>query len=109
MPVPGRNERFFEVIRGIPRGRVATYGQVAELAGVTRGHRWVAAALRTCPAGTPWHRVVAKHGPRHGRIAIPDGELALRQRRLLERERVRFDDRDRIALLDFGWLPLDLF
>lgn len=108
MSARGPNERFFAVICAIPRGRVATYGQVAELAGVPRGHRWVAAALRECPANTPWYRVVAKHGPRHARIAIPDGQAAARQRRLLEREKVRFDDRGRIALVDFGWLPLDL-
>ena len=42
---------IYEVVRAIPRGKVATYGQIAELAGLARGHRIVARAMRTCPKG----------------------------------------------------------
>jgi len=42
----------------IPRGKVATYGQVAETAGYPRGHRQVAAVLRKGGAPLPWHRVL---------------------------------------------------
>ena len=102
----GYRDLFFDVIRAIPRGRVMTYGQVAELAGVPRGHRLVAAALRGCPQDVPWYRVLAKDGPRRARIAIMDEEDAGRQRSLLEAEGVGFDDAGRIVLTQFGWLEL---
>jgi methylated-DNA-protein-cysteine methyltransferase related protein len=98
-------ERIYEVVRAIPRGRVATYGQVAELAGIPRGHRSAARALRSCPANLPWQRVLAKKDARRAMISIPDPEHAREQRRLLAREGIRFDTQGCIALRDFGWLP----
>lgn len=60
---------IWRVIAAIPPGRVASYGQIAALAGLPRGARQVARALRHAPAdpGLPWHRVIAVNG----RIAIP--------------------------------------
>ncbi|MFN7543341.1 MAG: MGMT family protein [Acidobacteriota bacterium] len=49
-------------VRRIPRGRVMTYGQVAEQAGYPRGARQVAWALRAFDAGLPWHRVIGQGG-----------------------------------------------
>lgn len=88
--------RIHEVVSRIPRGRVATYGQVARLAGLPGQARLVGYALHALPAGTsvPWQRVVNAQGA----ISTPGGPDN-RQRRLLESEGVRFDDRGRIALI----------
>ena len=57
-------EKIYDVIRGIPEGKVASYGQVAELAGNRRWVRVVGYALHALPPGSdvPWHRVVTKEG-----------------------------------------------
>ncbi len=59
-----RLRRIWETIREIPRGRVANYGQVAEIAGIPRGARQVAYALRHAPRDMhlPWHRVIRSSG-----------------------------------------------
>ena len=97
---------IYEVVAAIPRGAVATYGQVAVLAGLPNGHRRVASAMRYCPDGLPWQRVVGRKDARRAKIAIQDSEYAAKQRALLEAERVSFDDTGCIALRRFGWLPL---
>lgn len=97
---------IYEVVAAIPRGAVATYGQVAELAGLPNGHRRVARAMRFCPDGLPWQRVVGRKDARRAQIAIQDAEHARKQRALLQAERVSFDDDGYIALRRFGWLPL---
>jgi len=82
-------ERVYSVVRRIPRGRVATYGQVAALIGVTRGARavgWALGGIGSRDRRIPWHRVVG----RDGRISL-DGRPAGRvQRRRLRQEGVRF-------------------
>lgn len=94
--------RIQEVVVRIPPGRVATYGQVAALAGA-RGHaRQVGYALHALPAGAdvPWHRVVNARGeisPRSSSGA--DAE----QRTRLEAEGVEFDSRGRIDISRFRW------
>ena len=96
--------RIYEIVRRIPAGRVATYGQVAELAGY-RGHaRQVGYALNALPAGTtvPWHRVLNARGEVSLR-SEPGAELS--QRLLLEREGIRFDARGRVALERVRWRP----
>jgi len=99
--------RMHAVIRKIPRGRVATYGQVAELAGLPGGARVAAAALKTSKPGDrlPWQRVIGKAGRLRGRIAIHDPVGAAIQRELLEREGVTIGDTGLIALDVYGWLP----
>jgi methylated-DNA-protein-cysteine methyltransferase-like protein len=56
--------RIWETIRDIPRGSVASYGQIADIAGIPRGARQVGYALRHVPAGMelPWHRVLQVSG-----------------------------------------------
>ncbi len=95
------------VIRRIPKGRVATYGQVAELAGIPGGARIAAAALKTSvPADQlPWQRVIGKAGKLRGRIAIHDPVGAAIQRELLGDEGVTIGDTGLVALDVFGWLP----
>jgi methylated-DNA-protein-cysteine methyltransferase related protein len=91
------------VIRRIPKGWVATYGQVAAMAGLPRRARLVGHVLRHLDPATdiPWHRVVNAKGEvsytlsRHGTDAF--------QQRLLEEEGVEFDDRNRFNLERFRW------
>ena len=96
-----------QVVRRIPRGRVATYGQVAELAGIPGGARLAGAAMKTStPADRlPWQRVIARAGRTRGRIAIHDPIGAAVQRQLLEDEGVAIGDSGLVALDRFGWLP----
>lgn len=65
-PSRGFFGKVYEIVRRIPRGRVATYGQVAAMAGVARGARAVGWALRALDerneATVPWHRVVGAGG-----------------------------------------------
>jgi methylated-DNA-protein-cysteine methyltransferase-like protein len=95
---------FDAVVRRIPPGRVATYGQVAALAGRPRHARQVGYALHSLEegSGVPWHRVV-NHRGEVSRRADPFYEPL--QRALLEDEGVVFDRRGRIDLERFGWEP----
>jgi len=77
------HQRIYRIVRRIPRGRVLSYGEVARLVGA--GPRQVAAAMRGCPAGLPWHRVVGAGG----KIRTP-GETGWIQRERLISEGVRF-------------------
>lgn len=96
----------YEVVRRIPPGRVATYGEIAELAGRPGAARAVGAAMRasTPELGLPWHRVVGKRGAAQGRIAIHDPVGAAVQRQLLEAEGVVVSDSGGVALAACGWL-----
>jgi methylated-DNA-protein-cysteine methyltransferase-like protein len=81
-----REAAFRRAIRQIPRGKVATYGQVAAAAGYPLYHRQVAQLLRASPAGSlPWQRVLGSGGA----IRL-GGEAAMEQRMRLEMEGVRF-------------------
>lgn len=85
----GPEERVWQIVAAIPRGRVATYGQIAALAGMPRHARLVGRTLSRLPAGSrlPWHRVVNA-----GMRLSPRGDdrAMLEQRRRLEREGVTF-------------------
>jgi len=96
--------RIWIVVGRIPKGRVATYGQVAELAGLPRQPRLVGYALNALPDGSrvPWHRVINARGEISAR-SEPSGEH--RQRRMLEDEGVRFDDAGRVSLARYRWKP----
>ena len=98
--------RIYAVIRKIPRGHVATYGQVAELAGIPGGARIAAAALKTSKPGDqlPWQRVIGKASKLRGRIAIHDPVGAAMQRALLEKEGVEIGESGLVALDVYGWL-----
>jgi methylated-DNA-protein-cysteine methyltransferase-like protein len=91
------------VIRRIPRGRVATYGQIARLAGLAGHARQVGYALHALSSSTrvPWQRVVNASGA----ISLRPMNGGISQRLLLEQEGVRFDARDRISLAKYRWSP----
>jgi len=103
--------RVWEVVRAIPPGRVASYGQIASLlppppgmdprAYLAFGPRWVGGAMAACPEDVPWQRVVNAQG----KISLRAG--AERQRQLLESEGVHFDDRGWVDLHRYGWSAPD--
>jgi len=99
-------DRIYSVVRRIPKGRVATYGQIARLAGIPRQPRQIGYALAALRDHNPvpWHRVVNAKGEVSQRSASGFEEL---QRILLEREGVVFDVKGRISLSRFRWRPKD--
>ncbi len=95
-------ERIYKVIRQIPAGRVARYGQIAAIVGEC-GARTVGYALAALRSDTdvPWHRVVN----RQGKISLRGhGSEGQEQRARLESEGVTFDADHRIDLSQFGWV-----
>ena len=89
-------EKIRRTVRKIPRGKVATYGDVARAAGFPGSARQVVWALRNAAPGLPWHRVIGAGG----RIRLP-GESGLEQRTRLAAEGIRFQ-RERIDMHQFG-------
>ncbi|HVY22520.1 MAG TPA: MGMT family protein [Steroidobacteraceae bacterium] len=98
-------QRIYTIVSMIPKGRVATYGQVAELAGLPRQARLVGYALNVLPQGTriPWHRVINSQGKISLRAAGEGSDNP--QLRLLKREKVRFNAQGVIDLKMFRWEP----
>lgn len=91
----------WQVVAGIPRGHVLTYGEVARLAGMSRAARRVSMAMRRAPRGMklPWHRVINAQG----KISFPtDSSGYQRQKELLEQEGVVFMN-GKIDLERFGY------
>jgi len=96
-------ERIWNAVAAIPRGQVASYGEIARRAGLPRRARLVGHALKVAPASLrlPWHRVLNAAG----RISLPAGSRAHRQQRaLLEREGLRFRN-GRVDLAAAGGTP----
>ena len=93
--------RIYAAVRRIPKGRVASYGQVAEAAGLPGHARQVGYALHALSEDTtvPWHRVVNARGE----ISLRGDPGESLQRVILEKEGVRFDTRGRIDLVKFGY------
>ena len=91
------------MVRRIPRGQIASYGQIARMAGLPGRARQVGYAMSALPSGTavPWHRVINAQG-RVSRRRVPGSELT--QRMLLEGEGVRFGPGGRVSFSRFGYL-----
>ena len=102
-----KSESFYQkvkkLIQRIPRGKVASYGQLAALAGQPRAARQVAWVLHASSEkdGLPWHRVINSHGT----ISLPHMAGYDLQRALLRKEGVKFDRHDRVDLAQFQWRP----
>ncbi|MBT8099414.1 MAG: methylated-DNA--[protein]-cysteine S-methyltransferase [Gammaproteobacteria bacterium] len=98
-----RMQRIWDTVRDIPPGKVASYGQIAEIAGIPRGARQVGYALRQLPKGrkVPWHRVVQSSG----RIAFAKGSPQFdNQCQRLSRENVAVLG-GRIDMKQYRWQP----
>ncbi len=100
----GKYADIYTVDKKIPRGKVATYGQIAALAGIPRHARQVGYALHTLreESGVPWQRVINAKGEVSPRTW---SENHLLQRILLEDESIEFDEHGRVDLIRFGWSP----
>ena len=94
-------EKIYEVVKTIPEGRVATYGQVALLVGNPRWARVVGYALHNNPSPDtiPCHRVVNREGKVAEAFVFGGGEA---QRSLLEKEGIKFEADGRIDLKKYG-------
>ena len=92
--------RIVQVVKDIPRGKVATYGQVARMAGDPRATRQVVWVLRACSEseGLPWQRVI--NGKGEISLTGEGGEI---QRALLQKEGVTFDEHGRVRLAEHQW------
>ena len=100
-------EQVWNLVRQIPRGKVAAYGQISLMipppngvefeAYKVFGPRWVGGAMAACPDDVPWQRVINSQGK------ISERAGAEKQRQLLEQEGVEFDAKDRVDLKKFGW------
>ncbi|WP_372966557.1 MGMT family protein [Marinobacter sp.] len=100
---PTKEQKIWQVVAAIPPGSVASYGQVAAMAGLGRQARFVGRALGKLPAGhsIPWHRVLRSNG----QIAFPEGTEA----RQLQTERLRLEGVDvikgRVSMKNVQWQP----
>jgi methylated-DNA-protein-cysteine methyltransferase-like protein len=99
MSAEGTYWLIWQAVKDVPRGKVATYGEIARLAGFPQKARFVGYALHALPPGSgiPWHRVVNARGE----ISL-GGTSARLQKRLLQKEGVRFVS-GRIDLRHYGW------
>jgi methylated-DNA-protein-cysteine methyltransferase-like protein len=101
--------QVWDIVRHIPRGKVASYGQIAKMLPppdgvdietyVAFGPLWVGGAMSHCPDDVPWQRVINSKGE----ISERDGAGARRQRLMLDDEGVPFNPRGRIDLKKYGW------
>ena len=99
---PGFFERVYDVVRLIPHGKVASYGQIAMILEHPHAARTVGWALHGLPHGSdvPWHRVINSRGRISTSCLTHPADL---QRRRLEEEGVEFDSQGRVDLRRFGW------
>lgn len=91
--------KIYKIICQIPKGKVATYGQIAALAGNPRAARAVGWALRAVNEELPWHRVINSNG----KSSFPELAKRRMQQALLEQEGIRFDLQGTVDLKKFQW------
>jgi methylated-DNA-protein-cysteine methyltransferase-like protein len=97
-------ERVFRIVRSIPRGRVMTYGQIAEILGEGYTPRTVGFVMHSSNDKTPWHRVINAQGGCSTRgLVLPHDK----QQRMLEAERISFNERGRCELQEYLWIPVE--
>lgn len=105
LPVVTFDQRVYAAVALVPAGRLATYGQIAELIGAYGCARQVGWALRrlALPSPVPWHRVVNAQG----RISFTPSREGSDwiQRQLLLAEGIAVDDEGRLPLRRYLWVP----
>ncbi|HEY6231871.1 MAG TPA: MGMT family protein [Pyrinomonadaceae bacterium] len=95
-------ERVFQIVRMIPKGRVMTYGQIAEILGEGYTPRTVGFVMHSSNDKTPWHRVINAQGGCSTRgLVLPHDK----QQRMLEAEGISFNERGRCSLEKYVWIP----
>ncbi|AYN12580.1 MGMT family protein [Pseudomonas putida] len=101
----GRRTALYSVLGQVPPGKVVSYGQLAELAGLGRAARWVGRTLGQLPADTrlPWHRVLAAGGRLSLALGTPSGD---EQRARLRAEGVNVSN-NRVDMTRHGWRPME--
>jgi len=95
-------QRIYQMVKKIAPGKVATYGQIARLAGLAGHARQVGYALHNLPSGSdvPWQRVINSRG----RLSFPEESVAWHmQKSILESEGVKFSENNTISLLKYQW------
>ncbi|WP_439887623.1 MGMT family protein [Pseudomonas sp. MBLB4123] len=100
-----RREALYLALAQVPSGKVVSYGQLAELAGLGRAARWVGRTLGQLPEGSslPWHRVIAAGG----RLSLPAGSPSgAEQRARLRAEGVAIRQ-ERVDIRRHGWRPME--
>ncbi|EIK98061.1 methylated-DNA-(protein)-cysteine S-methyltransferase [Pseudomonas sp. M47T1] len=108
VPIDAAAERrtaLYTVLSQVPEGKVVTYGQLADMAGLVRTARWVGRTLSQLPEGSqlPWHRVIGAGG----RISLAAGTVGgEEQRARLRAEGVNFMN-NRVDIRRHGWRPMD--
>jgi methylated-DNA-protein-cysteine methyltransferase-like protein len=97
------SQSIIKVIKNIPRGKVATYGQIAMIAGNPNHVRHVVWILhsQSNKENLPWHRVINSKG----KISLRPGEGFERQKLLLEKEGINFMKENQINLVQYLWNP----
>jgi methylated-DNA-protein-cysteine methyltransferase related protein len=97
-------QRVFQLVRQIPRGRVMTYGQIAEILGEGYTPRTVGFVMHSANDKTPWHRVINAQGGCSTRgLVLPHDK----QQRMLEAEGVEFNKLGRCDLQSYLWIPAE--
>jgi methylated-DNA-protein-cysteine methyltransferase-like protein len=96
-------QRVIDTIKAVPRGKIATYGQIAALAGNPRAARQVVRVLHSSSGkeNLPWHRVINSRGE----ISLPRGRGFEEQKARLGEEGIKFGPGDSIDLARYGWDP----
>lgn len=100
-----RREALYLVLAQVPAGKVVSYGQLAELAGLGRAARWVGRTLSQLPEGTtlPWHRVIAAGG----RLSLAAGSVSGNEQRARLRAEGILVHNDRVDIRRHGWRPME--
>ena len=91
-------QQVYDIVAQVPPGKVVSYGQIAKMLGRPRAAREVGRAMRLCPDGLPWQRVVMQDG------TIAGGGFAQIRRTILEKERVIFLPDGRVSMDQCSWI-----
>lgn len=97
-----KQDKIISIIQAVPKGSVASYGQIASIAGIARGHRLVAAALRASNiSDLPWYRIIRADG----RCGMDEGsEGYIKQFALLKAEGI-IAKKGRVDMKRYQWQP----
>jgi methylated-DNA-protein-cysteine methyltransferase-like protein len=104
-PAQARRSALYLTLNQVPEGKVVSYGQLAELAGLGRAARFVGRTLSQLPQGTslPWHRVIAAGG----KVSLPAGTASGDEQRARLRAEGILVQNNRVDIQRHGWRPIE--